>query len=298
MAHRDLTRLGAAGAGSITKGFAITTKLMRERCEAAGGPEPACQSEGSTAEVAVALPADDCPAGAEGQSALLLVELLLKDPARADALGRDEARQPELIPRFLGIALAAYVLFSMAMVVILSTAPSAAYPRHALAVPPARWSDWSGLGLLAAYSIGLVATTCICLPSFYFFALLAGVRLSMLQVVGQIVRSKASSALVLVGILPIYVAVVLGMVVFEAPAPTLEFWLYVGLALPFVAGLEGVRSIYRGVRGMAETLPPERRCRRECFLRRLTLSWAACYTAVSPVMIYRLWEYLAGVSAA
>ena len=27
----------------------------------------------------------------------------------------------------------------------------------------------------------------------------------------------------------------------------------------------------------------------------LTLAWSACYTAVSPVLIYRLWEALAGV---
>jgi hypothetical protein len=138
-----------------------------------------------------------------------------------------------------------------------------------------------------------VAATCICLPSFYFFGLLAGVRLTMLQIVGQVLRCKASSAIILVGLLPVYFAIALGMIVFQAPAATLEYWLYAGLALPFVAGLEGVHAIYRGVLGMAETLPPERRCRRECFLRRLTLSWAACYTAVCPVLIYRLWQLLA-----
>jgi hypothetical protein len=117
--------------------------------------------------------------------------------------------------------------------------------------------------------------------------------MTMLQIVGQVIRCKASSALVLIGILPIYVAVVLGLVVFRAPPRAMELCLYVGLVLPFVAGLEGVRAIYRGVMGMAETMPQEKRCRRECFLRRLTFSWAAVYTAVSPVMIYRVWEYLA-----
>ena len=102
----------------------------------------------------------------------------------------------------------------------------------------------------------------------------------------------------LVGILPIYVAVVLGLVVFGADAALLEACLYLGLALPFLAGLEGVRTLYRGVSSMAVTLPEDRRCRRECFLRRLTVSWAACYTVVSPVLIYRLWEYLAGPLAA
>jgi hypothetical protein len=242
------------------------------------------------------LPADapgDGSAAANERTTLGLVEVLLKNPSRADTINREERRQAALIPRFLGIALCSYVLFSLAMVVILSTAPPEAQPHRYLPVPTVYWTNRPALGLLVAYNIGLVAATCICLPSFYFFALLAGVRMTMLQVVGQVLRCKASSAIVLVGILPIYVAIVLGMVVFSAPVETLELVLYLGLLLPFIAGLEGVRAIYRGVMGMAETLPPERRCRRECFLRRLTFSWAAVYTAVSPVLIYQLWTYLA-----
>ncbi len=237
---------------------------------------------------------------ASEHSTLGLIELLLKNPDRADALNREEQHQAALIPRFLGIALASYLLFAVAMLIILNTARESAYPRDPLPlpIPAANWNDLTGLGLVVAYNFGLVAATCICLPSFYFFSLLAGVRMTMLQIVGQVLRCKASSAIMLLGILPIYEAVVLGMVVFHAPEVYLTFWIYLGLALPFIAGLEGVRCIYRGVMGMAETLPPERRYRRERFLRRLTLSWAACYTAVSPVMIYRVWEYLAVALAA
>src|SRR5262249_19160870 len=154
------------------------------------------------------------------------------------------------------IAQVSYLLFGLAMVVILNAAPAAAYPSYPLSLPPAD-SFRGSVGLVLAYCLGLVTTTCVCLPSFYFFALLAGVRMSFLQVAGQVVRCKASSAVVLVGILPIYVAVVLGLVVFGAPAELLRLGLYLGLALPFVAGLEGVRAIYRGVMGMADTLPDE-----------------------------------------
>jgi hypothetical protein len=219
-----------------------------------------------------------------------LVESILKDPARLNAAAREESRQIDLVPRLLGIALLSYTGFALAMVLILNAVPESAYPRHPLPIPQARWTDASGIGFVAAYDLGLIGATGICLPTFYFFSLLAGVRMSMLQIVGQVARGKASSALMLVGILPIYVAVVLGLTVFEAPPDVLSGWLYLGLALPFLAGLHGVHSIYRGVTLMAETLPPERRYRRECFLRRLTASWAACYTAVSPVLIYRLWE--------
>jgi hypothetical protein len=226
-------------------------------------------------------------------SAFQLVELLLKDPQRADALNREERGQSLLIPRWLAISLVSYLLFSIAMVVILNTAPAEAYPQRLLPVPAASWANGSALALLLAYNFGLIAATGICLPSFYFFGLLAGVRLTMLQIVAQVLRCQATSAIWLVGILPIYVAIVLGLVVFGAPMAVMEGCLYLGLILPFLTGLAGVRAIYRGVLGMAETMSPERRCRRECFLRRLTLSWAAVYTAVCPVMIYRVWEFLA-----
>jgi hypothetical protein len=229
--------------------------------------------------------------GTSEESALGLVELILKKPARVDDLiNHAPQRQPILIPRFLAISLASYLLFSIALVIILNATEPAAYPRQ---IPAVTWFGRSTVAVLAAYNLGLIGASCICLPSFYFFALLTGVRLTMLQIVAQVLRAKATSALVLIGILPIYVAVVLGMVVFKAPVLTQEYCLYLGVALPFVAGLAGVRSIYHGVLGMAETLPPERRCRRECFLRRLTVSWAAVYTAVSPVMVYRLWQVFA-----
>ncbi len=257
-------------------------------------PTVAAQPSGEVAALLEVLPAEDAPEIETDSSILGLVEILLKFPGRADQLNRDEALQAHLIPRFLAIALSSYALFAVAMLIILNAAPAEAYPRRLLTVPPASWHNGSGPGLLAAYLIGLVAASCICLPSFYFFALLAGAKMTMLQIVGVVVRGTATSALVLVGILPIYVAVILGLVIVHSPVELLEYGLYLGLVLPFVAGLAGVHAIYRGVTGMAETMPDACRSGRACFLRRLTVSWAVCYTAVSPVMIYRLWESLAG----
>jgi hypothetical protein len=95
------------------------------------------------------------------------------------------------------------------------------------------------------------------------------------------------------GILPVYLAAALGAVVFGAPPDVLRAVLYVGLGLPFVASLWGVRSIHHGFLGLSDTLPPERRDNRECWLRRLTAACSACYTAVCPVMIFTLWRYFA-----
>ena len=61
------------------------------------------------------------------------------------------------------------------------------------------------------------------------------------------------------------------LALFPAPPAALEGALTLGLALPFLAGLWGVRTIYVGFLGLADTLAPERRGRRTVFLRRLTM---------------------------
>src|SRR5947209_6026902 len=199
------------------------------------------------------------PVAAGEPSVLGIAELLLKAPARLDALTRAEGRQAELIPRLLALALAGYALFAAVLVVLFLASPAA--------VPGILGASWTGsagpaLALGLAYPVGLVASTGICLPAFYFFGLLAGVRASALQVTAHVLKGKAATALLLLGVLPIYLAVTLGLRVFAAPPAALEAALAVGLALPFLAGLWGVRSIYVGFLGLADTLAPERRGRR------------------------------------
>ena len=232
--------------------------------------------------------------GPEEPTMLGLVELLLKEPGRVDQLNRQPGLQGELFPRFLLIAQGCYLAFALIMVLILNIAPAAAYPHSLLLkMPPASWSDGTALALPLAYAIGIVLAACVCLPCFYFYSLLAGARMSWLQIVSLIGKGTAASAIMLLGILPIYVAVVMGMIVFDAPAVSLQWTLKLGLLLPFLAGRWGVNSIFQGMMTQVETLPEAWRCRRRCFLRRLTFSWSAVYTAVLPIMIYRLWEYFA-----
>jgi hypothetical protein len=243
-----------------------------------------------TAAVPPDAPAPEPPGGEH--SVLGLTELLLKDPDRLDRLARDEARQPVLIPSFLAVGLASFSLFALTLVLTLAAAPAAALPGF-LADHWAAHRTASAVALWLAYALGFTMTTGVCLPSFYFYALLAGVRVSGLQVTAQVMRGQASTAMMLMGVLPVYLAAALGAVVFGAPPEVLRGVLYAGLGLPFAAGLWGARSIYRGFLGLSDTLPPERRDDRECWLRRLTAACSACYTAVCPVMIYTLWRYFA-----
>ena len=85
----------------------------------------------------------------------------------------------------------------------------------------------------------------------------------------------------------------MGIVIFETPEPIRIGAYWLGLILPFIAGLWGTAALYHSFSGLCDTLPLERRWGRTCFLRRLVASWAVCYTAVSPVMIYTVWERLA-----
>lgn len=218
-----------------------------------------------------------------------LVELLLKAPAQLDAWTRDPSRQVELIPRLLTLALTSFALFSAVLVLL--------FCRANVEVVPSILENWSqspgpAIALGLAYPIGLVAATGICLPTFYFFGLLAGVRITVLQVATHVLKGKAATAVLLLGLTPIYLSITLGMLIFHADDKAMSAALAAGLALPFLAGLWGVRSIYIGFLGLADTLPAERRCRRTCFLRRLTVAWAAVYTIVTPVMIWSLYQNL------
>lgn len=223
------------------------------------------------------------------RSLLGLVELLLKAPAQLDDQVRDPVRQPELIPRLLILALTSFALFAVVLALLLVAAEPSAVP-----VILDHWSASVGpaLALGLAYPIGMVAATGICLPTFYFFGLLAGVRISVLQVATHVLKGKAATAVLLLGLTPIYLSITLGMLIFHAEDQAIAIALMIGLALPFLAGLWGVRSIYVGFLGLSDTLPPERRHRRTSFLRRLTLAWAAVYTAVTPVMIWSLYQNL------
>src|SRR5436189_250626 len=68
------------------------------------------------------------------------------------------------------------------------------------------WTSGGGWRMIVAYSFGLIAATGVCLPSLYFYGLLSGIRLSMLDVVTHAMKAKATTAVALLGILPLYIA--------------------------------------------------------------------------------------------
>ena len=111
------------------------------------------------------------------RSVLGLAELLLKNPSRVDRLARDESRQLLLLPSLLAIGLVSFSLFALGLVLTLGAAPAEALPEL-LAERWAAHRTTSALALWLAYALGFTLTTGVCLPSFYFYSLLAGVRVS------------------------------------------------------------------------------------------------------------------------
>lgn len=239
-----------------------------------------------------------------------LVELILKDRPRLERIIHDPSLSAELIPRFLAIALVAFTLFGATLAIVIAAMGvrmnltsiadvlnGAAPGLFEFARPGALFGRGlftemgAAIRLVSAYDLGLIAAAGVCLPSLYFYGLLAGVPMSMARVTVHTLKGMATTAVALVGILPIYMAFALGAAVFQMPDVIVDSVLRLGLILPFAAGLAGVRSLYTGFAALAQALPSECRGRRACLLRRLIVSWSVCYTAVTPVMIYTLWEY-------
>jgi len=72
-----------------------------------------------------------------------------------------------------------------------------------------------------------------------------------------------------------------------------EYWCERRWCLGLVAAVHrrvwGTASLYQGFAQLCDTMRPDHAANRECFLRRLVISWSACYSAIVPVMIYSLW---------
>jgi|GEM_PF-703003 hypothetical protein len=277
-------------------------------------PHSPTETDETAGDAQSAVPGDaeeDIFESVESISYIGLVEMVLKNRPRLHRIIRDPSLQPELIPRLLAISLSAFIFFGAAMTVVLFASgcwPQLTAIADVLNAPQTRLIVFSpieefslqtsgglliaALQLTAAYALGLIAATGVCLPSLYFYGLLSGVKMTMLDVVVHSLKSKATAAVALVGILPIYAALCMGMAIFGAPDFLLHATLWLGLILPFIGGLWGTYSLYSGFEGICHTMAPDRRERRECFLRRLVLSWSAVYTAVGPVMIFSLWVWL------
>lgn len=227
------------------------------------------------APAAPALPADPELPG--------MFELILRGQRRLDALLRDEAALPAVIQRLLALSvlgLAVHGLVVGAAAQLLAHADLGAFFARGT---PALWMP-------LAFTFAFLGALCICLPSFYFYTQLSGLDASFRLVTAQALRAQATTSVLMLGVLPFYAAWILGHLVGLLDGA--DHALSLGMGLPFVVGLAGIRAVYQGFCALAGYLPVTHQ-RRGNFLRRLVLCWGAVYSVIAPIALYRLADALA-----
>lgn len=209
-------------------------------------------------------------------------ELVLRDGPGLDRFIVEPALQEAGVRQLLGVSIVGTLAYG-AMVGLVAQLSGAA---------PSFFGRLPLLTLPLALSGAFIGALAICMPSFYFYTQLSGLDASLRVVTGQALRVQARTSVLMLGVLPIYVALALASVVgFIDGGRALVSW---GLALPFVVGLWGLRSLWLSFRRLSDTLPVAHQ-RRPWFLPRMVLAWGVVYSVVAPVALYRLIEALAVV---
>ncbi|HEY3355224.1 MAG TPA: hypothetical protein VGQ83_18370 [Polyangia bacterium] len=234
-------------------------------------------------------------------------DLVLRNDRRLDEVLRDEAALPSSLRKLLSLALLGLMAHGVAVAaaarLLLARGASppdlawftAGHPLLLLArgapPPDLAWFTaghpllWMPLAFAGAFVLALA----VCLPSFYFYTQLAGLDASFRLVTTQALRTLSSTAVLLLGVLPFYVAFILAGVVGLVKPETV---VGIGVLTPFVVGLFGIATLYRAFKELLAVLPLTH-ARRGNFLLRMVLAWGAVFTAVAPVALYRLGAALA-----
>ena len=211
-----------------------------------------------------------------------MFDLMLRGEARLNRLMRDEAALPELIQKMLSLSVLGLSIHGVVLGVAAELFPESPGLTFFQSGTPVLWMPLAFVG-------AFLGALFICLPSFYFYTQLSGLDASFRLVTAQALRAQSTKSLLLLGVLPFYAAWLLGAVVGVFDSALLA--LLAGMCLPFIVGLFGIGSVYRGFRALAEYLPVTHK-RRGAYLQRLVVCWGGVYTVVAPVALYRLAEAL------
>ncbi|MFO0930397.1 MAG: hypothetical protein U0736_25780 [Gemmataceae bacterium] len=239
-------------------------------------------------EVLETLPASGAEAPAAVRSPWGLFELLLKAPGRLDPFVRVPELQPSLMTGFVVITVAGMVLHALGLFAALYFAPREAVP---VVLDPTWDAGLGGLaGLLAAYPAGILLATLVVLPSYWFTGRLAGVKMPLGEVLTHSLKGKAATAVLVVGLLPLYAVLMVCLLLAGAPAGLVTLALWLGLLLPYAAGLRGAGAIEAGFRNVVATTPDLRRDQRVTIPSSLMVLWALLFTLVVPVVMVKAYE--------
>ncbi|MCB9759841.1 MAG: hypothetical protein H6739_08410 [Alphaproteobacteria bacterium] len=220
-----------------------------------------------------------------------VVELLIRRRDEADAACADVEQATALLPRLVAVSTVALGAYAVVHGGMLSLAEDPLFLDALTARGPL---PTIGVVFLA-YVAGLFGAQVASLPSAYFYALLTGIRTHGWRVAVEAMRAQATSAVVLLGLLPVYLAVGLGFSLssggvgegFRILAIDL-----LGYTLPFVAGLAGVITMGRAFSALVREARPEPGRRAMPLL--LVFAWSVLFTALAPLGVWRVLSVLGG----
>lgn len=214
-----------------------------------------------------------------------LYDLLIRDDPELDTILMDRRHDVNLLQKLLAIILMGISLYG-------ATVGLAAQFMHLEGEVEAWVGPVPLLTLPLALTSAFLLALMVCMPSFYFYAQLSGLDASFRLITTQALRVQARTSILLLGVLPVYTAILLATVVgvLSGGSGLIIF----GLGLPYVVGLSGLGSLYRSLQRLSQVLPVAHR-RRRGFLSWLVIAWSAVYTAVCPVALYWTGDVLTGL---
>ena len=161
---------------------------------------------------------------------------------------------------------------------------------------------WRVVVIFAAYELGLMGAQVASLPSWYFYALLTGIRTHGWRLAVEAMRARATASLALLGILPVYLAASLGLSLL-LPAnggpewqALMTLFTAAGFGLPFLAGLAAPASLVRVLRQLAQDSDAHRPAasRRKARPWLMALGWTLLFSSMAPLGVFRALQVLAG----
>lgn len=231
-------------------------------------------------------PDSSTPPPAAPADRVSVVDLLIRRRDLMDEAVTDRDAAARLLPRLVGISVVGVAAFSVVQGGLLTLEGAAVWPAGVSETSPLKAMG----SVFLAYSAGLFGAQVASLPSAYFYALLAGVKTHGWRVAVEAMRAQATSATVLLGLLPVYFAVALGVALgFD---DLQWFWrnLVIGVGgytLPFVAGLGGVVAMLRAFTQLVRG-PQVEGVARSPMPVLLVLSWSVLFTAMAPLAVWRV----------
>lgn len=202
---------------------------------------------------------------------------LLRDEVGIDRQVADPAGVSRLLPPMVALVVLGFVSHGacIAGMYAASLGPEAAI--------------WLGTRWALAATGGFFAAICAGLPSYWFYGVVAKIRAPSWRLAFELVRVQAVGSVMLAGILPFWLAVVLGLQAI-AGVDLLEngAWLVITFTLPFLSSLPGMVGLKRGFTRMREHLGEGSSWAPLV----LTAWWGLLFATTAPISVWALFMVL------